>query len=81
MSNSPDTFLVTGAQFVQTSSGDILITPTGGVQTTLRNALGNPIFISLTVVGPVTFLNLPTSDAGLPSGRIWNNGGFLCVVP
>ena len=26
------------------------------------------------------FGSLPTSNAGLPSGALWNNGGFLCVV-
>ena len=26
------------------------------------------------------FGNLPTSDAGLQSGDIWNNGGFVCIV-
>jgi hypothetical protein len=48
------------------------------------------------VVGPVVFngrvtinaltatlrlINLPTSDAGLTTGDVWNNGNFLCVVP
>jgi len=30
---------------------------------------------------PPNGLSLPTSDAGLPSGSYWNNGGFVCIVP
>jgi hypothetical protein len=39
-----------------------------------------------TVTGPTTFTaavtlaNLPTSNAGLQHGTLWNNGGFICVV-
>lgn len=83
MSNAPDTFVVTGAQFVQTRSGDILVTPFGGNQTTLALALAGagPLVQLIVTSGVVTFLNLPTSDDGLETGRVWNNGGFLCVVP
>jgi hypothetical protein len=32
------------------------------------------------ITGPVVMLNLPTSNAGLQPGTLWNNGGFLCVA-
>ena len=35
---------------------------------------------NLTVAGALILPNLPTSNAGLPPGTLWNNGGFVCVV-
>ena len=35
---------------------------------------------NLTVAGLLTLPNLPTSNAGLPPGTLWNNGGFVCVA-
>ena len=34
-----------------------------------------------TLTGPLIMINVPTSDFGLPSGQVWNNGGFLCIAP
>ena len=28
----------------------------------------------------LTLTSLPTSNAGLPPGTLWNNGGFVCVA-
>lgn len=30
--------------------------------------------------GTINTATLPTSNAGLPAGTIWLNGGFLCVA-
>jgi hypothetical protein len=39
MANAPDSIIVTGAVFQQVPADQLLVTPTGGVQTTLANAL------------------------------------------
>jgi hypothetical protein len=41
---------------------------------------GGIIVQSLTVTGTVKLSGLPTSNAGLTAGTLWNNGGFLCVA-
>jgi len=42
---------------------------------------GNVIISNnLTIVG-VSYIKLPTSAAGLPSGTLWNNGGTVTIVP
>lgn len=33
-----------------------------------------------TAIKAYLFGNLPTGDVGLPSGALWNNGGFICIV-
>lgn len=71
MTNAPDTFLVASPQFAGTSIGNALITPAGGVQGMLRDKLGSAGVIALLQA-------LPTSDAGLVSGDLFWNGGFLC---
>ena len=48
-----------------TAKSQIDINPTGGVTT-----FSGPIYIS----------SLPTSPSGLTAGRVWNNGGVLCVA-
>ena len=41
---------------------------------------GSGLF-TLAALKAYLFGNLPTSDAGLQPGDLWDNGGFLCVVP
>jgi hypothetical protein len=33
-----------------------------------------------TVTGPLVLPNLPTSNAGLAPGTLWNNAGVVCVA-
>jgi hypothetical protein len=30
--------------------------------------------------GTFAVMNLPKSNAGLPPGALWNNGGYVCIV-
>lgn len=69
MANAPDTLLVAGPQFA--AIGDALITPTAGTQGKLADKLGSAGVIALLQA-------LPSSDAGLASGALFWNGGFLC---
>ena len=32
------------------------------------------------ISGGVLLADLPTSDVGLETGRMWNNGGVLCIA-
>ena len=41
---------------------------------------GSGLF-TLAALKAYLFGNLPTSDVGLPSGALWDNGGFICLVP
>ena len=74
------------------SSADVLAVNQGGIlgvpgsgttrQATFAQVFGNTSSIvpgGLTVNGIIVFPFLPTSDAGLVSGQLWNNGGFVCV--
>jgi hypothetical protein len=71
MANAPDTFFVTGLTNEQSLPSQILVTPFDGVQTTLDKALSSSNVIS-------ALQALPNSDAGLNSGDLFWNGGFLC---
>lgn len=51
---APDTPLVTGPNFQQIISDDILVTPDGGSQTTLGSALANPVINAGQVAQPYT---------------------------
>jgi hypothetical protein len=33
-----------------------------------------------TFVNNLSIMNIPTSSAGLPSGSVWNDSGFLKIV-
>lgn len=81
-----------GASFID--NGTTVIVPPGasGQGAWLRLAIAGAggAFLPLAggiVIGLTTFTagliltNLPTSDAGLTSGHVWNNTGFLCIVP
>lgn len=92
MSKIPDTLIVTGPNFEQDILNYALVTPTGGIQMKLRDALSFGANLSMPPpIGNVTpntgefttviLTNLPTSPAGLPSGSVWKQGDFLCIVP
>lgn len=84
----------TGTAFID--NGTTVIVPPGAsgqgawLRLTIAGGGGGGPFLALaggTVTGLVIFQNgitlqsLPTSDAGLTSGQVWNNTGFLCIVP
>lgn len=79
MTRATDTFLLTGLQFQQISAGRILVTPSGGTQTTLAAALSASGFANLNLIAI-----LPTANPG--GGRPWLNGNptdgyVICVGP
>ena len=51
MSNAPDALIVTGPNFEQESLDYVLVTPTGGIQMTMRDALA--LGANLTMPGPI----------------------------
>jgi hypothetical protein len=52
----------------------------GGSSTPFLPIIGGTITGDLTVDGHLILPNLPTSNAGLAPGTLWNNGGFLAIA-
>lgn len=90
-------YTAAGTSFVRTpsasSNGGSAINATSNAQVTivflnqdLLALLASPPTIGGISPGIGKFLtlilsSLPTSDTGLTSGAIWNNGNFVCIVP
>lgn len=83
MSNHPDTLLVTGPNFEQEPIDYALVTPTGGVQLTLRDALA--FGANLTMPGPIGSVTPNTgafttlSDTGTTT-LLQNTGRDLTII-
>lgn len=80
----PTATAVASTDIIAINQGGIIGIPGSSTtrQATMAQVFGNTSSIvpgGLTVNGIVVFPFLPTSDAGLVSGQLWNNGGFVCV--
>lgn len=61
--------------FERVSAGQLYVTPTGGSQLQLAALLGG-----LVLLVPGIASGLPTSNAGLVTGSLWNNAGVLSIA-
>lgn len=86
MAATVDSIVMTGHQGPEVSAGELLVTPTGGTQRKLADALAaapatqTPTYNTLVLTAvPAALTDLLAKTAGVPIGGLYRSGNVLMI--